>query len=157
MKSKVLQGQLGEMENYLKHMNKLNPEVSKAPVGWHLAHNLKVIHSILGSLDESDPEQYRKKFSWMKELVYLTGRIPRGKARSPRKVLPEENISKQELLDQIEIARARIGIIPKLAKNAFFEHPYFGHIKRDETEKFLVIHTEHHLKIIRDILETKTK
>lgn len=157
MKSEVLQAQLEEMESYLKEMDKLNLEVSEAPVGWHLAHNLKVIHSILGSLDESDPEQYRKKFSWMKELVYLTGRIPRGKARSPKKVLPEENISEQELQDQIDIARARIGIIPKLAKNAFFEHPYFGHIKRDETAKFLVIHTGHHLKIIRDILGRKTK
>lgn len=152
MKIEVLQAQLGEMESYIEHMTKLNLKVSKASVGWHLAHNLKVIHSILGSLDESNPEQYRKKFSWMKELVYLTGRIPRGKARSPKKVRPEENISEKELQDQIDIARARIGIIPKLPKNAFFEHPYFGHIRRDETEKFLVIHTEHHLKIIRDIL-----
>ena len=155
MKSKELQAQLGEMENYLKHKDKLNPEVSKAAVGWHLAHNLKVIHSILRSLDESNPEQYRKKFSWMKELVYLTGRIPRGKARSPKRVLPENNISEQELQDQIDLARTQMGIISKVPKNAFFEHPFFGHIRRDETAKFLVIHTGHHLKIIRDILGTK--
>ncbi|MCY2687051.1 DUF1569 domain-containing protein [Salinimicrobium sp. TH3] len=157
MKAEVLQAQLKEMQDYIKYNTQQNSEVSGAPVGWHLAHNLKVIHSILGSLDISDPARYQWKFSWKKELVYLTGKIPRGKARSPKKVIPEENVSAEELQDQISRASRKITGISKLPKNAFFEHPYFGHIKRDETTKFLVIHTEHHLKIIRDILGDRTK
>ncbi len=157
MKLKVLHAQLTEMERYLKHKAQLNSKVSKAPVGWHLAHNLKVIHSILTGLENSEPDQYKKTFSWKKELVYLSGKIPRGKARSPKKVIPEENLSEAEIREQITIVRKGISEISKHPKNAFFEHPYFGHIKRDETAKFLVIHTEHHLKIIRDILGGKTK
>lgn len=155
MKSKKLQAQLEEMEQYIKNKDQLDPKVSKAPVGWHLAHSLKVIHSILDAINTSDPEKYQKKFSWMKEIVYFTGRIPRGKARAPRVAIPKENISEEELKSQIVSAKKKIPGIIELPKNAFFEHPYFGHIKRDETTKFLVIHTGHHLKIIRDILRVK--
>ena len=153
MKVNVLEAQLEEMRGYVPHMTQLNTKVSGAPVGWHLAHNLKVIHSILAGLENSDPVQYRRSFSWKKELVYLTGMIPRGKARAPKRVIPEDNISESELREQIDSAKTGVNYIAKHSENSFFEHPYFGHIKRDETAKFLVIHTEHHLKIIRDILK----
>ena len=149
--------QLGEMEKNIPNMAILEPAVSQASVGWHLAHGLKVILSVLHGLEVSDPDLYLKTFSWKKELVYLTGKIPRGKARAPKKVIPEDNISEEKLQEQIATARKKISEIKELPKYAFFEHPYFGHIKRDETEKFLVIHTEHHLKIIRDILDGKAK
>lgn len=148
-----LRAQLDEMEECIPLKSELNPLVSRVSVGWHLAHNLKVIHSILDALEDSDPKEYRKSFSWMKELVYLTGRIPRGKARSPKKVLPDDNVSEEEIRQQISLARNKIPQLQNLPKNAFFEHPYFGHIKKDETTKFLVIHTGHHLRIIRDILK----
>ena len=147
-----LDSQLTEMEEAIPFKNTEVPSVSKASVGWHLAHNLKVMLSILHGLKISDPAQYRKTFSWKKELVYLTGKIPRGKARAPKNVIPEENVSEVKLQEQISTVRKQIMEIPMLPQKAFFEHPYFGHIKRDETAKFLVIHTEHHLKIIRDIL-----
>ncbi len=154
MKSKKkIQVQLGEMEEYISRKSEKNPDISKASVSWHLAHNLKVIHSILDGLEGSDPSQYQKKFSWMKELVYFTGKIPRGKARAPKNVVPEEINTETDLKEQISRARNRISGIEELPKNAYFEHPYFGHIKKDDTPKFLVIHTEHHLKIIRDILK----
>ena len=153
MKENVLEAQLEEMKSYVQHKAELNTKVSGAPVGWHLAHNLKVIQSILAALENSDPSGYRKSFSWKKELVYLTGWIPRGKARAPKTVIPEENFSEVELREQINSARTGINLISKHSEKAFFVHPYFGHISRDETAKFLVIHTEHHLKIIRDILK----
>ncbi|SOC80251.1 Protein of unknown function [Salinimicrobium sediminis] len=153
MKEKVLEAQLEEMRGYIQHKAKLNTKVSSAPVGWHLAHNLKVIHSILDGLENSDPDQYRRSFSWKKQLVYLTGKIPRGKARAPKRVIPEDNISEGELREQINSAKTGVNCIVNQSEKSYFEHPFFGHIKRDETAKFLVIHTEHHLKIIRDILK----
>lgn len=152
MKLQKLKEQLAEMEQYVDEKEQRNSAVSKAPVRWHLAHSLKVIHSILSALEISNPDQYKKSFSLKKELVYFTGKIPRGKAKAPKTVVPEENISEAELREQIVLAGQKIKGIKKLPKKAFFEHPYFGHIKRDETAKFLVIHTEHHLKIIRDIV-----
>ncbi len=147
-----LNGQLQEIEHKIPFLGSIDPAVSKVPVSWHLAHILKVINSITTDLAQSDPSAYNKKFSWKKELVYFTGMIPRGKARAPKIVIPEENISEEDITLQLEKAREGIHSISGMPKNAFFGHPYFGHISRNETPKFLFIHTEHHLKITRDIL-----
>lgn len=155
MKTSRLQAQLEEMESYSRKSNECNSAVSQASVGWHLAHNLKVIHSILKALENSDPQQYKRSFSWKKELVFLTGRIPRGRARAPKNVIPDENFSESEFEERISWARKKISEISMLPKSAFFDHPFFGHVTKDETPKFLVIHTEHHLKIIREILRGK--
>lgn len=154
-KLKVLQAQLEEMENYTTHYSDRHEAVSKASIGWHLAHILKVIDSITVSLSQSEPEAYRKSFSWKKELVYLMNKIPRGKARAPKKVLPQDDLSPEELQQEIQRIKGVIMPIMELPGDAFFEHPFFGHLRKDETPKFLVIHTEHHLKIIRDILHAK--
>ena len=155
MKLEQLEQQLVEMEGYTKFLTRQDADVSKAPLGWHLAHNLKVINSIITGLEHSQPAAYKKTFSWKKELVYFFGRIPRGKAKAPKTVLPAEELSEEKLQEEIKITKSRILSIKNLPKNAFFEHPYFGHIKRDETPKFLAIHTEHHLKIMREILAGK--
>lgn len=81
----------------------------------------------------------------------LLRKIPRGKAKSPSVVRPPKNINVDFLQQQLEQAEANILLINKFQKKAFFRHPFFKHLKRDETKKFLEIHTEHHLKIIREI------
>ena len=44
--------------------------------------------------------------------------------------------------------------LENISKDHYFEHPFFGKIKRKETIRFLEIHTNHHLKIIDDILKS---
>jgi hypothetical protein len=43
-----------------------------------------------------------------------------------------------------------------VSRDHFFEHPYFGKLKLKETIRFLEIHTQHHLDIIRDIIMNKS-
>jgi hypothetical protein len=50
---------------------------------------------------------------------------------------------------------ANLNQLEKINKNQFIEHPYFGHLNKKETEKFLYIHTLHHLKIIKDLIKKK--
>ena len=150
---KRLENQLQEMDQKMPFLDSINPLVSQVPLSWHLAHNLKVMQEVLSALRASDPQTFKKQFSWKKELIFLTGKIPRGKVRAPKNVLPKSEVSAEELKQQIEATRVELSQFSNLSKNAFFPHPFFGNISRDEASRFLAIHTEHHLKIMRDILK----
>ena len=60
--------------------------------------------------------------------------------------------SKDTLLSKIESAKKNIQKLTSLSKNAFFTHPFLKDLNVKQSEKFLEIHTPHHLKIIQDIL-----
>lgn len=154
---RTLSSQLEEMENYIRYRDYQDPKVSKAPVGWHLAHNLKVINNVLDALEFSDPKEFKSSFSFIKTMVMMTGHIPRGKAKSPKVVLPPDIIEKKDLILQLEKARQKISTFDELDKNAFFDHPYFYKMNKKESGKFLTIHTKHHLKIIKDITTGKNQ
>ena len=153
----ILQQQISELEQYLPIMASENPEVSKANIAWHISHSLKVIEQVTDALLKSDPRLFRKTFNLKRFLVLTFGKIPRGKAKAPRVVLPDQDLSREILLNQISEVNKKIPALSILPKKAFFKHPFFKHIDRAQTKKFLVIHTEHHLKIIRDILGNNFK
>lgn len=145
--------QLLEIEKYVPLLDEFSPAVSAAPVAWHIDHSLRVIIKTVSAMEESDQMKYQKKFSFRKSLVFLSGKIPRGKARSPSVVLPPDNLNIEDLELQISLARHHVEKMDSLPQKAYFDHPYFSHLKKKEAIRFLVIHTEHHLKIIRDILK----
>jgi hypothetical protein len=86
-------------------------------------------------------------------MVFLTGKFPRGRAKAPKSVLPDENITEQHLLESIAKAKQAINEIKECHKNQFFSHPIFGNLNVPNTLKFFSIHTNHHLLIINDILK----
>lgn len=151
----LLQAQLNEMKQYISQKDISKPAISSAPVDWHLSHSLKVINNIITSLESSSPEDYKKEFSFSRLFIFLTRKIPRGKARSPKVVLPPENVTVEHLESEWTKAKQKVGLLNSFHKKAHFKHPYFKHLDRDQTKVFLEIHTEHHLKIIRDILKKK--
>ena len=150
-----LQAQLNEMKQYIYKKDASNPSVSSAPVAWHLSHSLKVINNIINSLESSRPEEFKKEFSFSRLVIFLTRNIPRGKARSPKVVLPPEVIKVEDLEKEIIEAQKNICLLNTFPLKAHFKHPYFKHLNRNQTKKFLEIHTEHHLKIMREILAEK--
>lgn len=148
-----LDGQLLEVEGYFAQREILNEEVSKANVAWHLDHMLKTINRITENLVESNPEEYRSEFNIQRIVVHTSGIIPRGAAQSPKSVRPPDTILLDSLQLQLAEARQNLSTISSLDENAFFAHPVFDHLDRDQTRRFLEIHANHHLKIIHDILE----
>lgn len=149
----LLKSQLVEMENYIAQKDEINHVVSSAPIGWHLSHSLKVINNIITSLETSNPGDYKREFNFKRLLIFVTRRIPRGRARSPKVVWPPEFIKTDDLKESILEARKNIQLLNNFHSSAYFKHPYFKHLNRNQTKTFLEIHTEHHLKIIRDILK----
>ncbi|GMN09783.1 hypothetical protein MTsPCn9_18260 [Croceitalea sp. MTPC9] len=148
-----LDNHLAEIERLFEKRNVSNPEVSQASVSWHLDHSLKTINRISEQLIQSKPKDYSSSFSFQRVVVHTTGVIPRGVAQSPQNVRPPDVILLDSLKIQLEEVKNNIKKINLLDKNTHFEHPVFKTLDKGQTKRFLAIHTNHHLKIIRDILE----
>ncbi len=128
-----------DLESKIPNQEMFNPTISKSSVGWHIEHTLLTMNLVIGALQKSNPENYKRTFNFYRILVFAMNKIPRGKAKAPKIVQPKEDFN-------IESLRSH--------KN-YFEHPYFGHLTLKPTIKFLKIHTNHHLQIINDIIKSK--
>ncbi|MEM6720824.1 MAG: DUF1569 domain-containing protein [Bacteroidota bacterium] len=148
----VLLPQLAEIETNIEFRDAKNTEISKADVAWHLDHVLKSINRITEVLERSDPEAFSSSFNFTKMASLTAGFIPRGRAQSPQSVRPPEIIHTEDILKQLTQARKNIEKIQQLEATAHFSHPVFGMLNKAQTIRFLEVHTDHHLKIIADIL-----
>ena len=138
---------------YIICQEKENLKISKGNVGWHLDHSLKVINSVFEAITTSSSLDYKKEFNGLRLFIFTVGFFPRGKAKSPKRVLPPEVILKEDIENQLEKAIRNFETIDSLDKNQFFTHPLFQQLNKKQTIKFLRLHTNHHLKIVKDILK----
>ncbi|WP_396165947.1 DUF1569 domain-containing protein [Flavobacterium sp.] len=141
------------LENHISNFEKTNPNVSNSTVGWQIDHCLLVINGIIGQLEISDPSKYQPKWTFPKFMVFTTGKIPRGKAKAPKVVIPTQVATQEELIAKLAAAKNNVLKLDTFSENQFFNHPYFKDLNVKQTKKFLTIHTKHHLKIIQDILK----
>ena len=151
MKNK-LESLLNQLEFYIPSSESINLQVSQTTVGWQIEHSLLTINGIVSALQKSNPKDYNWKFSLMKLIILTTKKIPRGKAKAPKVVVPKGLINNDDLQEHLSKTRDAIKALEMVSKDQFFEHPYFGKLKLKETIRFLEIHTDHHLNIIEDIV-----
>ena len=146
---------LDQLESDISSFDKVNLTVSSGSVGWHIAHSLKTIDQIVTACKHSNPSEYQWHFNFKRFLIMsVAKKIPRGKAKAPKIVRPEGDISPETLNLSLEKVRENIKDWKSLDKNAHFPHPFFGVLNKKETEKFLILHTKHHKMIINDILKS---
>jgi hypothetical protein len=142
---------LKQLESYLELHQKLNDSISGETIGWHMAHSCMVINTITYAIVHSNPAKAKPVFTATYYWFLLTNYIPRGKAKAPNIVIPEKTITKAEIIKQIELAKANLQILASTQKQKYFTHPIFGDLNVPKTLRFFIVHTNHHLKIIRDI------
>lgn len=150
---KLLVPLIKELENYLSVKDKRNDKISMSDVAWQIDHTLKVLNLVSESIINSNPEDYKWRINKWRLMLFTLGYIPRGKAKAPKIVRPPEVISSEDLKIQINLAYKNIVNLNSLDKNANFTHFVFGQLNKAKTIQFLKLHTNHHLKIIRDILK----
>ena len=150
---KNLDAILPELASYIADHNQSNQAISEVSVGWHLEHSLLVIKQITATVAQSEPKLYKSKFNVKRFIVFLTKTIPRGKAKAPKVVIPSEGITVDSLQESLKNTYQAIAYLKDCQEKQYFMHPFFGQLNKKQTIKFLAIHTEHHLKIIRDILK----
>jgi len=144
---------LSDLEAQITNHSIINQTISEGNVGWHIVHSCLVIDSVCGAVCKSDPAKYIKKFSMKAFFVLLFNAIPRGKAKAPSFTIPSQGLSPASILQSIQTSRKSIEALAQTSKNQYFTHPIFGDLNKDQTFKFLAVHTNHHLKIIKDIVK----
>jgi len=146
---------LNEVASYITEWDTKNLEVSEATVAWHMDHIYLMVNQLHKALKYSDESNYKADSNKVRDYVFTSNSLPRGQVTAPESVRPAENITINTLQMHYDEALANVEKLPMLAEKKHFNHPILGTMNKDETIKFLAIHTEHHLKIIRDILKTK--
>ena len=142
-----------ELATYIPQYNQSNTAISEAAVGWHIEHCLLVIKQITSTVAQSDPSLFKNKFSIARIAYFLIKSFPRGKAKAPRVVIPTNEITLEALQESLANTYQAITYLKDCEEKQYFMHPFFGQLNKKQTIQFLAIHTEHHLKIIRDILK----
>jgi hypothetical protein len=145
---------LNQLESDISSFDKVNLAVSSGSVGWHIEHSLKTIDQIVKACKNSNPSNYQWRFNFKRFLILtIAKKIPRGKAKAPKIVRPEGEISSETLGLSLSKVKENLMDWKDLDKNTHFPHPFFGILNKKETANFLALHTKHHLMIIKDILE----
>ncbi len=144
---------LKELNGHTEHKDKLDSNVSAVSVGWHIAHITLVVKQIVEQVNKSNPVEYKWKFNKSRFFVFTLGKIPRGKGKAPKAVQVEKVPEKDELEKYIDFALEKFKILDTLNASQHFIHPYFGMLHVKATKRMLHIHTNHHMRIIRDIIK----
>ena len=150
-----LENLINQLEAQITNCELLNEEVSQSNVGWHIEHSLLVINGVIEFLIQSNPTDYKWKFNFTRFIIFTTGKIPRGRAKSPKSVKPKEVKDKNELTKELSFIRSNISQLDSASKDNYFDHSVFGMMNLKKTKKFLDIHTKHHLNIIEAIVKVK--
>ena len=150
---KKLRALITELEKHTTHYQKTNSAISQSTIGWQIEHTLLVIIQITKGIEKSNPEEYKWKFNSSRFLVKLMNKIPRGKAKAPKQVIPLLEITPESIDEKIKLAKQSLINLDKLNSNHFFKHHSLGNLDKKNTINFLNIHSNHHLKIIKDILK----
>ena len=152
MSKQQLMKQFREVEKACERISASAPTVSHWTVGQQIDHICLVTAKIITSMENHPSDKPGNKFSLLRLIVMGTGRIPRGKAKAPEHVVPQESPDKAHIDAVVAAARNCLERLDGIPETAWFKHVYFGFLNKKQGMRFLYIHTGHHLRIIKDIL-----
>jgi beta-mannanase len=146
---------LTELESKIPNQELLNPLISKSSVGWHIEHILLTMNLVIESIHKSNPDNYKRIFNLNRFIVFTMNKIPRGKVKAPRLVRPQEDFTTDSLITHLEKGKTNVEKLGALSANNYFEHPFMGQLNLKSTIRFIKIHTNHHINIIKEIIGSK--
>jgi len=147
-----LTNKIQELEQMIQHAGIWDAAISEKNVAWHVDHSLKVIIKSCEALKKSEPFNFQLENNPARTRVFKSGTFQRGVAKAPKAVTATGEIKIVELQIQLMEARKQIDEIKDLHEDCHYFHPYFGALNLSLAIQFFGIHTNHHLKIIHDII-----
>ena len=146
------QAGLDVLKRFVPKADVVAPDVSKWSVGMHVQHCCLATIAVCESLVASEPPVPPSSFSLVTSAIFWTGRIPRGRGKSPEQAIPRDEIWTNEMEGLLLDSERRIEEARQVSRDHWYRHFAFGVLDRDQTLKFLGIHNRHHARIVQDIL-----
>lgn len=143
---------LTALKSFVPSAEVLAPDVSQWSVGMHIQHCCLAMTVVCRSLVASAPPPPRARFNLVTSLVFLTGRVPRGRGKSPEPAIPREEVQVDELGPMLDESERWLEQARQASPDQWYRHFAFGVLDRDRTLKFIGIHNRHHARIVQDIL-----
>lgn len=152
MKKHGGQAGLDVLKRFVPKADVVAPDVSKWSVGMHVQHCCLATIAVCESLVASEPPVPPSSFSLVTSAIFLTGRIPRGRGKSPEQAIPRDQIWTNEMEGLLLDSERRLEAARQVSRDHWYRHFAFGVLDRDRTLKFIGIHNRHHIRIVQDIL-----
>lgn len=149
-----LKNEMQRILDYTLQKDCIAAGISSVTVGWHLDHILLTINQIYNVLEKSNPKDFVENPNLGKSMLFASGKMPRGKIKTSESLNPTEVVTLQRINRDYETAIGNILRFDSLHQKAHLNHFSLGALKRENAKRFLVIHTNHHLNIISDIVKT---
>ena len=137
-----------------EQLQRTHGSVSAWSVSQQLDHAIKVANALMRGILEPADDRPRRGINLVGRVILLLGDFPRGRAQSP-KGLRGVAASSQDLVDELNVARS---LLKRVADESFqppdvpvVRHPFFGGLTPQQSLRNTVVHTRHHLRIVRDI------
>jgi hypothetical protein len=138
----------------------VHPEVSGWSVAQHLYHVFKSNGSMMKAIQfirrGSPPVTTEGGLNEAGAYVMARGRMARGVAQAPDRVLPLDAPGRGELRDSLERSRTRYDEVASLLPDlpsypGRLPHPFLGLLNAAEWLRTARIHSDHHLAIAREV------
>ena len=126
-------------------------DISEWSIGQHAEHVVRATSALTILVMRNRASEGSNESGAMKVALLNQGFIPRGVAQAPEGTLPAEETDIDALNQLILKTSNRIRRLAEVGPDAAAIHPYLGEMKRDEAIRFMEIHLDHHLQIMREI------
>ncbi len=159
-----IRGQLGQLRSLVElegPAQRTVPAISGWSVAEHVEHLARAHNPLFVKLAElaetDDPALAHGRMTLVGLWVLWTGRIPRGRGKAPERTRPTAGSLHQvrslvaESSESFERLAARRSELE--AVRARIDHPYFGRLLPRHWLRFVELHHDHHLAIVREILD----
>lgn len=150
-----LKKQTALFKQSLQYQDVQNTAISEGSVSWHIAHCLLVVCKLVSAMETSNPAEFKYTFSLLKFAMFTFKKIPRGKRKAPKIVIPPENKAPSYFQELFVEFNNKLDILRDLPQNSHVKHPALGIINKKELITFLFVHNKHHMAIMNDIVKSK--
>ena len=143
---------LDTIESLVSHLDKHADEVSAWSVGQQFVHVISATSAFSVMLLRDRKSAGSADQNPFKDPILDSGVFPRGVVNAPKGLDNPAQPVASTLLRDILKCRNRVEKLPSLSPDTVATHHLLGEMTRDEVIRFLRIHLDHHLAIVRDIL-----